>query len=130
MAKEKGAVVNEDGQIVDKRQLLTAGLNVTRKSKTEDQQRSGVARDTRDRYQPGGPTAKHDAKRDMRERQTRMLERQLEESAKRAADDEQTEKEALERANKRRTTEKEVGSAKERYLARKRAAEEAKKAGG
>ena len=27
MAKEKGAIVNEDGEVVDKRQLLSAGLN-------------------------------------------------------------------------------------------------------
>ncbi|KAK4962340.1 hypothetical protein LTR28_004522, partial [Elasticomyces elasticus] len=63
-----------------------------------------------------------DAKRAMRERQTRMMEEQLAEAQKRAAEDEAEELAKRERAAKSRKTETEIGSAKERYLARKAAA--------
>jgi hypothetical protein len=65
----------------------------------------------------------------MRERQTRMLEAQLEESLKRSRQEEEEEAEKVQLASKSRKTEAEISSAKERYLARKRAAEEAKKNG-
>lgn len=126
MAKARGAIVNEDGQIVDKRQLLTAGLNVAKKSKAQDEQ-SKRQRKEREQYAHRPVNARPDGKRDARERQTRMLEDQLAAAAKKAADDEKAEREALETANKRRVTEKDVSSAKERYLARKRAAEQEKK---
>lgn len=126
LAKEKGAMVNEDGQIVDKRQLLTAGLNVAKKSKAQEAQ-SQQARKEREQYAHRPNNFRSDGKKDARERQTRMLEDQLAEASRKAAEEEQTEQEALEKANKRRVTEKDVSSAKERYLARKRAAEEEKK---
>lgn len=59
-----------------------------------------------------------------------MMEQQLEESMKRSRDEEAAQREEVERAAKSRKTEGEISSAKERYLARKRAAEEAKKAAG
>lgn len=126
MAKERGATVNEDGQIVDKRQLLAAGLNVAKKPKAQDEQ-SQAQRKEREQYTHRPVNTRPDGKRDARERQTRMLEDQLAAAAKKAAEDEKAEREAVENANKRRITEKDVSSAKERYLARKRAAEEEKK---
>ncbi|KAL9627198.1 MAG: hypothetical protein Q9164_007678 [Protoblastenia rupestris] len=66
MAKEKGAVVNEDGQIVDKRQLLSAGLNagVAPKARAApDERRGGITR--------GGKVES------ARERESRLFEEQL-----------------------------------------------------
>lgn len=56
-----------------------------------------------------------------------MIEEQLAESLKRSRADEEAQRQEVERANKSRKTEGEISSAKERYLARKRAAEEEKK---
>ncbi|MCJ1316724.1 hypothetical protein MMC15_002045 [Xylographa vitiligo] len=123
LAREKGATVNDDGVVVDKRQLLSAGLNVAAKPKTpvaalaadaaRSAARSGVSTGLQG---PGG------AKMAQRERQTRMLEAQLEEATKRAADDEEVQREALERAAKSRKTEGDISSARQRYLDRKKAA--------
>lgn len=68
-------------------------------------------------------------KQAMRERQSRMMEAQLEQASKRAFEEEEEERLKVERAAKSRKTEGEIVSAKERYLARKREAEEAKKRG-
>ena len=123
LAREKGATINDDGVVVDKRQLLSAGLNVAARRKTPvsalavDATRSAarVGRSA-DLQGPGG------AKMAQRERQTRMLEAQLEEATKRAADDEEVQREALERAAKSRKTEGDINSARQRYLDRKKAA--------
>jgi coiled-coil domain-containing protein 55 len=124
-AKAKGTdvVLNEDGQIVDKRQLLTAGLNIIKKPKsagTPTTNASIAARPLVFQGKGSDPKAR-------RERESRMLEAQLEQATKRAADEEAEEQRKLEHAAKSRKTEGEIGSAKERYLARKKAAEEAKK---
>lgn len=58
-----------------------------------------------------------------------MMEAQLEQATKRALDEEEAEREKVERASKSRKTEGDIMSAKERYLARKREAEEVKKKG-
>ncbi|RGP72226.1 coiled-coil domain-containing [Fusarium longipes] len=126
---EKGAAVaiNEDGQVVDKRQLLRGGLNVGAKKKESAQRES-----ERQAELPRKETTNHQygKRQAQRERQTRMMEQQLEESMKRSRDEEAAQREEVERAAKSRKTEGEISSAKERYLARKRAAEEAKKATG
>lgn len=127
---DKGAAVdvNEDGQVVDKRQLLRGGLNLDAKKKAPVQQEKAkpAERDRRDNY-ASGQAGRRQA---MRERQSRMMEEQLEQSMKRAMEEEESQKQEIERASKSRKTEGDISSAKERYLARKRAAEEAKKAGG
>ena len=123
----KDVLLNEEGQIVDKRETLSAGLNIIAKPK---------AASTAPRAE-SKISAQHAAwqsrgignQKDRRDRQTRMIEEQLAQAAKRAADDEAEEQRKLEHASKSRKTEGEIGSAKERYLARKKAAEEAKKAG-
>ena len=126
-------LVNEEGEVVDKRQLLKGGLNVGAKKKAEVQQerekqaqaaaaRVGAGAQGKGVYAAGGKQA-------MRERQTRMLEAQLEESLKRSRQEEEEEAAKVQLASKSRKTEADISSAKERYLARKRAAEEAKKNG-
>jgi hypothetical protein len=56
-----------------------------------------------------------------------MMEEQLEQAAKRAADEEAEERGKLEHASKSRKTEGDISSAKERYLQRKREAAAAAK---
>ncbi|KAI1021414.1 hypothetical protein LB505_000111 [Fusarium chuoi] len=126
---EKGAAVaiNEDGQVVDKRQLLRGGLNVGVKKK-ESVQREAERQAERPRKDIANQ--QFGRKQAQRERQSRMIEEQLEQSMKRSRDEEAAQREEAERASKSRKTEGEISSAKERYLARKRAAEEAKKAAG
>lgn len=128
-AKGGSVIVNEDGEVVDKRQLLQGGLNLGAKKKTDapkDQGRSSS--DSRSRDQSRGNFGSG-GKQAMRERQTRMLEEQLEQSLKRAREEEEEERKKVEQETKSRKTESDISSAKERYLARKRAAEEAKKNG-
>jgi coiled-coil domain-containing protein 55 len=128
-AKTGGAIaVNDEGQVVDKRQLLSGGLNIVSKPKPPPSSSTVSSsipgnRPLTQQFGKGGQD------RARRERQTRMLEEQLEQATKRAADDEADQAREIERKAKSRKTDAEVGSAKERYLARKREAEEKKKKG-
>lgn len=125
---EKGAsiVVNEDGQVVDKRQLLKGGLNVSAKASAAPAQRDNAQKaDQGNRRQMSGPQIGN--KQAMRERQSRMLAEQLEQASKRSREAAESQRDESERAAKSRKTKGEISSAKERYLARKRAAEEEKK---
>ncbi|MCJ1291726.1 hypothetical protein MMC34_003271 [Xylographa carneopallida] len=131
LAREKGATLNDDGVVVDKRQLLSAGLNVAAKPKAPA---SALATDAaRSAARSGGASTgmqgPRAAKMAQRERQTRMLEAQLEEATKRAADDEDVQRKALERAAKSRKTEGDISGARQRYLDRKKAAAAAAAAG-
>lgn len=123
---QKGAsiAVNEDGQVVDRRQLLKGGLNVNaRKKEAVQRETESSTREPDRRGFVGG--AQGDRRQAMRERQSRMLEAQLEQSMKRSMEEEEARRAEVERAAKSRKTEGEISSARERYLARKRAAEEA-----
>ncbi|KXH30780.1 coiled-coil domain-containing protein 55 [Colletotrichum simmondsii] len=125
-----GAVaVNEDGQVVDKRQLLRGGLNVGAKKEAQVREEAARPRESRPERSAGTGFVGSGGKGAMRERQTRMLEAQLEAALKRSREEEDAEREKVERVTKTRKTEGEISSAKERYLARKREAEEAKKKG-
>jgi coiled-coil domain-containing protein 55 len=129
--KEKGAhiIVNDDGEIVDKRQLLAAGLNVAKKPK--------LAAEGAEKKVSSGPkpldysrsAAANAARQSQRERQTRIMAAQLEEMAQKQAQQEAEERKAMEEKVKSQKTDSDILSAKERYLARKRERdEEAKKA--
>lgn len=126
-------LVNEEGEVVDKRQLLKGGLNVAPKKKAEVQQEKERQAAAAARAGPGAGQSKGvyatGGKQAMRERQTRMLEAQLEETLKRSRQEAEEETAKVELASKSRKTAADISSAKERYLARKRAAEEAKKNG-
>ena len=80
LAKERGAIVNEEGQVVDKRQLLNAGLNAVSapKPKAPPDRRSG------------NTSKSNRSKETARERETRMFEEQLlgKRSASNDSDDE------------------------------------------
>ncbi|KAI0887263.1 coiled-coil domain-containing protein 55-domain containing protein [Annulohypoxylon maeteangense] len=126
---EKGGsiAINEEGQVVDKRLLLKGGLNLGATKKQEPRKETSKGPDRRDDRGPSRGFVGAGGKQAMRERQTRMLEAQLEQSLKRSMEEEEAEKQKVERAAKSRKTESDVSSARERYLARKREAEEAKK---
>lgn len=130
--KKSGAIaINDEGQVVDKRDLLRGGLNIVAKPKPNA---TANARGSQGGMAPRG--SRQDLagtggnKQAMRDRQTRMMEAQLEQAQKRALDEEEEERQKLERASKSRKTEGDIMSAKERYLARKREAELANQAGG
>lgn len=131
---EKGAAVaiNDDGQVVDKRQLLKGGLNLGAKKKTDvkkDDDRD--RRDERDRRDHGSSRGYFGGggKQAMRDRQSRMMEAQYEQALKRSREEAEEERKKIELVSKSRKTESDISSAKERYLARKRAEAEAKKNG-
>ncbi|KAI0386280.1 hypothetical protein F5Y04DRAFT_119415 [Hypomontagnella monticulosa] len=126
---QKGGTIaiNEDGQVVDKRELLRGGLNLGAVKRQEPRKDTSRGSDHRDDRGNSRGFVGSGGKQAMRERQTRMLEAQLEQSLKRSMEEEEEEKQKVERASKSRKTETDVSSARERYLARKREAEEAKK---
>lgn len=127
-AKEgRKIAINDNGEVVDERDLLKGGLNIKAKPKSATQ---GPTRapSTADRSN-GGFVGANGGKQAMRERQTRMMEAQLEQATKRSLEQDEEESKKVERAAKSQKTEGDIMSAKERYLARKREAEEAKKNG-
>jgi len=118
-------ITNDDGEIVDKRQLLTAGLNIAPKkpsttTATTNKSSANSAQDQRQR----STRSVNDARTAQRERQTRMMERQIEEIEAKARETAAAERKDVEEKNTSKLTETDKLSAKERYLARKREKEE------
>ncbi|KAL4867393.1 coiled-coil domain-containing protein 55-domain containing protein [Aspergillus spectabilis] len=126
-AKGAHIAVNDDGQVVDKRQLLSAGLNVAPKPKT--------AAPTTARAKPGaGPGARPwaDSKQGggragQRARQTEMIAQQLEEQERQRAEAEAAKQKEIAERSRSQKSSTEVLSARERYLARKKEREAAAK---
>jgi hypothetical protein len=126
MAKGVKVHVNEDGAITDKRDLLTAGLNVAPAGKSGDGSNSADhLRSSNRPAQSAFPRKDAGSREAQRERQSRMVEEQLEASAKRKREEEDEQRAKEERDAKSKKTEKDVGDAKARYLARKAAKEKA-----
>nr|OQO20153.1 hypothetical protein B0A51_10964 [Rachicladosporium sp. CCFEE 5018] len=121
--KAKGVNVhlNEDGQITDKRELLTAGLNVAPAGKTNGGGGSEHLRSDRKAAQSAFQRKDHTSQQAQRERQTKMMEEQLEASLKRKREEDEEQRAKEEREAKSKKTETEVSDAKARYLARKAA---------
>jgi coiled-coil domain-containing protein 55 len=123
-AKEQGKDIelNDDNQIVDKRELLSAGLNLAmantrklglKKLTAESKETAEVAA-----HRAVGTAA---SKKDIDRRRAREIEVQMQEEKERLTrEKERREKEALERVVQKRNTDNDVESARERYLARKR----------
>ena len=123
-AKGANIVINEDGEVAIKTQLLSAGLNVAPKPKSKLQ--SDGASKVPGAGSGSGPgptqamaTGRTSTQKAVRERQTRLVEEQLAQAAKRAAEEENEEQAKLVKAAKSRKTEGEISSARERYLKRK-----------
>jgi coiled-coil domain-containing protein 55 len=118
----EAVLINDEGEVVDKRQLLKGGLNIRPKAKSAQQVEHSAYQAE---YQ-----ARRAAQRDkVREkeahlRQQRVIEEQYSITKKRAAEAEaEREEEIRLRAKSKKTTD-EVMGARERYLARKKAAAE------
>lgn len=126
-AQGKEVLLNDDGQVADKRQLLSAGLNIVAKPRPPPGANAAPAVASRPIVNPLATSAKS-ARGAQRERQTQMLAQQIEAAAKRKAEEDAEEEAKVARAAKSQKTEADVMSAKERYLARK-AAKEKEKAG-
>lgn len=122
----KNITLNDAGEIADKRQLLSAGLNIVAKPKSASSASVSTIKSTASplTYQP------KPAKQAQRERQTQMIAEQIEAANKRKADEDGEEQAKLQHAAKSQKTETEISSAKERYLQRKREAAEAKAKAG
>lgn len=127
-ARGANVAVNDEGQVVDKRQLLSAGLNVAPKPKPQP---SAAARpDTRpSAAKPRFDSGHHAARAGQRARQTEMIAAQLEKQAKEEEEAEAARQREVAEKSRSQRTEKDVSSARERYLARKREREEAAKKG-
>ncbi|KAL4971378.1 coiled-coil domain-containing protein 55-domain containing protein [Aspergillus desertorum] len=118
--------INDDGQVVDKRQLLSAGLNVAPKSKdvapVAAQTAPGAGAGPRSRVDPRQAAGRAG----QRTRQTEMIAQQLEEQERQRQEAEAArQKEIAERSRSQKSA-TEISSARERYLARKREREGAK----
>ncbi|KAF2765111.1 hypothetical protein EJ03DRAFT_255155, partial [Teratosphaeria nubilosa] len=120
IAKGSKVQVNEEGQIVDKRELLTAGLNVAPKSSSGAHNADHLK--TANRPSPTNAFRSKDqseSQQAQRERQSRMIEEQIAAQEKRKRGEEEEERQRLEKAAKSSKSEKDVSDAKARYLARK-----------
>ncbi len=109
--------------------MLSGGLNVVAKPKSNAARASRGGPSMSDRSRGSDFVGSGGGKQAMRERQSRMMEAQLEQATKRALEQDEEERVKSERASKSQKTEGDIMSAKERYLARKQEAEEAKKRG-
>ena len=126
-ARGANVAINDEGEVVDKRQLLSAGLNVPTKAKTGATLSGTASKPGPKEADYSRSAAASSARGAQRERQTRMMAEQLEKMAEQHAQAEAEEKKALEEKSKSQKTSTEISSAKERYLARKRE-QEAQKA--
>lgn len=128
IAREQGkeVEVNDDGQIVDKRELLSAGLNLAQPNTRHLALKRAL--EAQKQQNGEGEVQVHRAvgtaasRKEINERRLREVQKQLEEEERRTAEKKRAEEqERLQRTVQKRNTTEDVLSAKERYLARKRA---------
>lgn len=119
-ARGARVAVNDEGEVVDKRQLLSAGLNVAVKPNLGTAQSKAPGPRVAKEAERSRSTAATSARETQRERQTRMMTEQLEKIAEQQARAEAEEQKGLEQKIKSQKTGAEISSAKERYLARKK----------
>jgi coiled-coil domain-containing protein 55 len=121
----KTVLLNEEGQVADKRQLLSAGLNIVAKPRPATQPPVSS--------RPADPQTAFQAPKSrnaQRARQTEMVAQQIEAAAKRKAEEEAEEQAKIQEASKSQKTSADIMGAKERYLQRKKEAAAAKAAAG
>jgi hypothetical protein len=120
-ARGANIVLNDEGQVVDKRQLLSAGLNASSKQKNKVSLASAATPGPRSWSGSSGRAGEiQSARLAQRARQTEMLAAQLEERMLKDQEKEENQKKELLERNKSRKTGGEIMSARERYLARKK----------
>jgi len=126
-AAQKGVEIelNDDNQIVDKRELLTAGLNLsmanTRKlgsKSSANPSSSDTSLEPASVHRAAGVAASRNA---INARRAREIQTQIAEEEERLRSErERREREAKERIVAKRNNEEDVQSARERYMARKK----------
>lgn len=125
IAREQGKDVelNDDNQIVDKRELLSAGLNLS----APNTRRLGLHASGKSKSASDAPVEAHQAvgiaasRKEINERRAREVQRQLEEEQERIrAEIRRRDEDSISRTVAKRNDEESVRSAKERYLERKR----------
>jgi len=123
-AKEHGKDVelNDDNQIVDKRELLSAGLNLsapnTRKLGLHTSKSKDLSQEDVQVHRAVGSAA---SRREINERRAREVAKQLEEEEERLLRErEKAEQDSINRVVTKRNTDESVKGARERYLERKR----------
>lgn len=124
LARQEGKEVelNDDNQIVDKRELLSAGLNLaatnTRKLGLNVSEAKGNADEPLQIHRAVGSAA---SRREINERRAREIAQQMEQERERILEEkERRERESISRVVAKRNNEETLQSARERYLARKR----------
>jgi len=122
-AEGKEVELNDDNQIVDKRDLLSAGLNLAGKN-TRDiaayrrEKQKSTGEDDANVHTAVGSAA---SRREIEARRRKDIEVQLAEEERRRIEEKEREEEELRhKAVKRKNDEEAVMSARERYLERKR----------
>jgi hypothetical protein len=128
-AKKSDVEVNDNNEVIDKRQLLGAGLNVKSKfgslsslASTDDRvkERMDEYNEYKQRKLQEARSKRH-GNDDERERLSREVERQMIETKKKQEEDElRKQKELEEKATAKRTSADAALSARERFLARKK----------
>lgn len=124
LARQEGKEVelNDDNQIVDKRELLAAGLNLSGVN-TRKLSRTGGSNAAKDNEQMQAHRAVGTAasRKEINERRAREIQQQMAEEEERVSrEKQQAEHEAQQRIVAKRNNEEDVSSARERYLQRKR----------
>jgi coiled-coil domain-containing protein 55 len=126
LAKGQGKEVelNDDNQIVDKRELLSAGLNLslpnTRRLglSTHSTMGGDVGDKPAEAHRAVGTAA---SRREINERRMREIQKQMEEEEERVSQEKaRAQEEAMQRVVERRNDESSIQNARERYLQRKR----------
>ena len=122
-AEGKKVELNDDNQIVDQRDLLSAGLNLA----APNTRKLGIGSSKKKPDDQQGEVSTHRAvgtaasRKEIAARREREIEVQLKEEQERTAEEaRRKEEERLARVVQKRNTEEDVQSARQRYLERKR----------
>lgn len=121
-ASGANVILNDEGAVVDKRQLLSAGLNVAPPNKSSQNPSSTKSSNpssapASSRARPTGPTSSRLAQAS---RQTAQIEEQILQRQREIEEREEQERREMEEKMRSKKTEGEVQGARERALARKR----------
>lgn len=118
-ASGKMVVLNDDEQIVDKRQLLSAGLNIVKKEQPTSKNDDSSRNDYNDIKYGDKHSSRNREEMRRKDKYSRELETQIIETRKKKDEEERQKKEELLKKLARKNDDKAISDAKARYLARK-----------
>ncbi|RHZ76498.1 hypothetical protein Glove_197g45 [Diversispora epigaea] len=119
-ASGKMVILNDDEQIVDKRQLLSAGLNIVKNKRSSSSKSDDLSHDDSIKYNVRNNDDKYSSKEIRRQDKYSLeLEIQIKETRKLKEEEEKQKEEELLKKLARKNDEKAISDAKARYLARK-----------